>query len=109
MEQTTPRVFTRADVEQFFQKHYGFLDYPKCELESISLLSELLPPTWRVRYKCTYLDGDVLYFNLIVAQFDSAVGPFLNLVTEVELPAGLASAAEEDAELKRREEADKTA
>jgi hypothetical protein len=76
--------FTRADIEAFFNRHYSTQDYPKCEIESVHLLPELSPPTWRVRYKAAYADSRTLYFDLVITQFDSVVGPYLNLVTEVD-------------------------
>lgn len=76
--------FTRADVAAFFARHYSTQDYPKCEIEFIHILPELSPPSWRVCYKATYRDRDWLYFHLIVVQFDSVVGPYLNLATEVD-------------------------
>lgn len=95
------RAFTRADVEQFFQKHYGALDYPKSTIESVALLPELTPPTWRLRYKALYHDNDWLYFTLIILQCASITGPYLNLVDEVELPTGFVATAAEDAEMER--------
>lgn len=103
----TPRVFTRADVEAFFNAHWGAADYPKNELCSIALLPELDPPTWLVHYQATWRDGDVGYYDLVVTQIPTGVRSqpyYLNLVTEVALPAGLATVEEEDAAMKVEEE-----
>lgn len=109
MEQTTPRAFTRADVEQFFNSHWGKSDYPKNELLYVALLPEVDPPTWLVHYKATYRDNDVNYYDLVVTQFPTSLADqpyYLNLATEVKIPVGCKSVAEEDTEVKRREEAE---
>lgn len=109
MQKTTPRAFTRTDVEQFFNSHWGASDYPKNELLNVALLPELDPPTWLIHYQATWSNNDVNYYDLVVTQFPTSLTDqpyYLNLVTEVEIPAGFKSVTEEDAEIKRREEAE---
>jgi hypothetical protein len=100
--QLSPRAFTRADVEAFFNKHYGSSGYPKCELRNVHLLPELSPTVWLVSYWAVYSELNTRLYKLIVAQFESITGPYLNLVDEIELPEGLACVPEEDAEIEHR-------
>lgn len=102
-EKMIKRAFTYADIEKFHQEHWGKYETPVYTLTSIKLLTEVSPPTWQIEHKGTYSDGDVYNYTLILVQQTNFDGtPWLNLPYWQELPSGLASVEEEDAEMERQ-------
>lgn len=101
------RTFTRADIEAFFNKHWGKSQEPKNELSAVRLLPELEPPCWHIRYMALWHKPyeHSNYYSLLVIQKTRVDGTlYLNLPDETELPEGLATPAEEDAEIARRKQ-----
>lgn len=106
------RHFTYADIEAYFNERSEALNAGndlKIErrLESISLLPELSPPTWLIRYTATYHKGEHNEWTdhhaliAVTEKRDYKGDPWLNGPMLEELPRGFATPAEEDAEIRR--------
>ena len=99
------RRFTRADVEAFFNRHWGRSQEFKNELQSIDLLTDVVQPMWIVRYTSAWARfGTSVLNTLIVTQFQMSDGSYyLNLPNCEKLPEDCATPAEEDATIARIE------
>ena len=96
------RKFTRADVDAFFNRHWGSNKEFKTELESIEVLTNVAQPMWIIRYVSTWTRFKSSVHNtLVIAQFEMYDGSsYLNLPDAAKLPEGCATPADEDAAIK---------
>lgn len=105
MEQTTPRAFTRADVEQFFLKAFS-TSAQTYEVKEVALLPGLTPPAWIIYHEAVWgKDSSTEHRypgQCVVYQRRDFGEMYLYFSVEEDLPQGLASPAEEDAEIARR-------
>ena len=95
------RVFTPADIEAFFNEHWGKQSDPSgpsYAIRAIELVPVLQPPTWYIKYVAVYPER-VNYHTLVVIQSTHYSGwpPVLDIALGEELPEGLASPQAEDA------------
>jgi hypothetical protein len=109
MQNKPQRAFTRADLVAFFDRYWGKQENPKNVIQSLHLLPEIPSGGWMIHYVAIWnqetRSESVQYCTLVILQLARPDGSlYLNLPTEVDLPVGLFFPAEEDAEIKRRQE-----
>ena len=99
------RVFTRADVEQYFLKMFQGQCGPdeSVHIERVFLLKEVSPPTWEVSY-AVYSSRTSTRFHSTVLAYQSTTGGSKHLtpITRENLPEGCTTATDEDIAINER-------